>query len=479
MTRSLHSNWLDLALSLLVTVAEAAMVAPWLYLIAGLSGHVSSPVPSPLGLVFIGFVSYWGTRYYLHGGWDLSAARALSLVTWLILMIVWYGVSSGQYFSAPWHFLDQLFRLNGGLIVMLIVGGVAWWRAISIGSEPNPFTPEFTRRLIWRGVFVGGSAVVVSVVAGGPTATRVSDSAAFALPLLIIASLLAAGAAQAAAARAQVRSGADPVRVGLGTAGGLTLAVIVLAVAITGLAGRQFWSQLARPLHAVQRGLELTLYGVLLAFSYLLFLLLTPVFWLLHLLIGKQAPKPPQAQQQAGQLKQVAQSAHAVLPPFVTTLLEILMVAFVVALVFWLILRSLRRYRAAQEEPGVEEIHESVWSSDLALNQLRSWLHGLGSRPAGLHRQHTFDLDVEPVDVRDAFRHLLALGDREGQARRTNESANDYVERLRVAWAGAGEPLDDLTVRYLAARYAEQSSERDTEQARQDWRRIRRMFMRD
>ena len=78
MTRQLRSNWLDLTLALLVVIAEAAMVAPWLYLLAGLGGHAGADIPSPLGLAFVGLFSYWGTRYFLTGGWDLSAARAMS-----------------------------------------------------------------------------------------------------------------------------------------------------------------------------------------------------------------------------------------------------------------------------------------------------------------------------------------------------------------------------------------------------------------
>jgi hypothetical protein len=145
--------------------------------------------------------------------------------------------------------------------------------------------------------------------------------------------------------------------------------------------------------------------------------------------------------------------------------------------VLWLVLRSLKRFRASQEESGVEEIHESVWSTDLALQQLRSFLGGLGLH-RGQRTQRPFDIDAEPVDVRDAYRHLLVLGDRQGQTRQPNESASDYLDRLRVAWASSGEPLDDLTLRYLAARYAEQTSAEDLVHARRDWRQLRERFTR-
>ena len=97
MTRALRSNWLDLALSLLVAIAETAMVAPWLALLAGIGGHPGAHLPAPFGLFFVGFVSYWAARYFLTSGWDLSAARLMSLGTWLVLVIVWFAFSSGTY----------------------------------------------------------------------------------------------------------------------------------------------------------------------------------------------------------------------------------------------------------------------------------------------------------------------------------------------------------------------------------------------
>ena len=478
MTRALRSNWLDLAISLLVAIAETAMVAPWLALLAGIGGHPGAHLPEPFGIFFVGIASYWAARYFLTSGWDLSAARLMSLGTWLLLVIVWFAFSSGTYFTAPWHFLDRLVSLNSFLLAMIVVGGVAWWRAVSISSDPRPFSPEFARRLIWRGVIAAGVVLIISWAMGGQTSSRVSDSAVIAFPLLIVASLLAAGAAQARTARAEIKSGADPVRVGLGTASGVTLGLILVAVGVAGLAGKRFWSQVAEPLHVVQRGIEAVLYGTVYVVAYVLFLILWPFFWLVKHLMGTHAPPPPQPQDQSGNAKDALQNAGGALPHFVNVALELVLLAAVVAVVLWLILRSMRRFRTGVEEEGVDEIHESVWSSDLALNQLRSLLRGFGGRRGDGKRARTFDFNAEPVDVRDAYRHLLALGDREGRARLPKESASDYRQRLEAAWANASEPLDDLTRRYLAARYAEESSEEDVSHARRDWLQLRGLFSR-
>jgi hypothetical protein len=477
MTRTLRSNWLDLVLAALVAIAEGAMVAPWLHFISGELHHGASNVPSPIMLTLAGLILYWCARYFLTGGWDISAARALSLASWLVLMIIWYGVASGHPLSAPWHFIDRLVRADTALIFLLIAGAVAWWRALMLASNPTAFTPEFARKLIWRAVFVAGVALVLALLAGGETGHAVSDSAILAFPLLLLASLLAAAAAQAKAARAAIHSGADPARVGLSTASGITFGLILVAVGVAGLAGRHFWSQLAEPLRWLQSGFETLIYVILVGIAYAIFFILWPLIWALQHLQGKPPPQQQQQQNGAGKVKDQLQNVSNPLPHGITVAIEVLLLAALVSFLVWLILRSLRRYLATQAEAGVDEVHESVWSSDLALQQLRSLFNGLGRR-RGEQSARPFDLDAEPVDVRDAYRHLLALGEREGYARRANESASDYLARLRLAWTASGEPLDDLTLRYLSARYAEQDSDDDLTHARRDWHQLRQRFAR-
>mgnify|MGYP001069490397 CR=1 FL=1 len=477
MTRTLRSNWLDLALAALVAIAEGAMVAPWLHLISGALHHGANNIPSPIALTLVGLILYWCARYFLTGGWDISAARALSLGSWLVLMIVWYGLASGHLLTAPWHFIDQLVRADTSLIFLLIAGAVAWWRSLMLASDPAAFTPEFARRLIWRAVFAAGVALIIALLIGGETSHAVSDSAILAFPLLLLASLLAAGAAQAKAARAAIHSGADPARVGLSTASGITFGLILVAVGVAGLAGRHFWSQLAEPLRWLQSGFEILLYVVLVGFAYAVFFILWPLIWALQHLQGKPPPQQPQQQNQAGNVKDQLQNASNPLPHSVTVAIELILLAALIGFVIWLILRSLRRYLATQAEAGVDEVHESVWSSDLALQQLRSLFNGLGRRGRG-QSARPFDLESEPVDVRDAYRHLLALGEREGYARQPNESASDYQTRLCVAWTTSGEPLADLTRRYLTARYAEQDSDDDVTHARRDWHQLWERFTR-
>ena len=82
------------------------------------------------------------------------------------------------------------------------------------------------------------------------------------------------------------------------------------------------------------------------------------------------------------------------------------------------------------------------------------------------------DLSGDPADVREAYRRLIVLGEREGEGRLPGETALDYTARLDRRWRDLRAPLADLTARYLRARYAGQSDEEDVVRARLDWRAI-------
>ncbi|HEU5422378.1 MAG TPA: DUF4129 domain-containing protein, partial [Nitrolancea sp.] len=188
------------------------------------------------------------------------------------------------------------------------------------------------------------------------------------------------------------------------------------------------------------------------------------------------AGTPPQQQQQQNQgenpVQKILREPHQAWPAWIRDSLEILLVVIVVAVIFWLALRTLRRLRKPDDELSVDEVHESVWSADLALAQLRDLLSGLRPRRAGHAQAARFDLAGEPADVREAYRRVVVLGAREGNERQPGETALDYSARLERVWADLGEPLGDLTGRYLRARYAEESDQEDVRRARLDWRAI-------
>lgn len=450
------------------------MLAPWLHVAAGLFGAPNAGVPAPLGIAVVGLISFWAARAFLAAGWEVAAARLLSLGLWLALVMIWFGLS-GAGWLAPVRFVEGVFSADRALIALLLVAGLAWWRGLVLGSEPNPFTGDFVRRVVLRAVAVLGVALVVGAVAGGPVGRHVLDSAGVALPVVLIAGLVAAAAVQVRTARARIRAGGNRAGLGwIGAALGLSVGIVLVALILAAVAGPDVWGQVLRPIDVLLGLTQRGLYWLLVAVAYVVFLILTPFIWLIRLVAGRQGQQ--QQGQQPGQppsLPKFEQQAQQILPPWAVQALEVALVAGLVLLAIWLVLRSLRRYRAAAADRTVEEVHESVWSRDLALEQLRSWLRGLGPRRGGRAGGPLLDLDAAPVTVRDAYRRLLVLAARRGEPRVPAESPNDYAGRLQTVWADATDPLADLTHRYLAARYGERDSEQDSRLAREDWEAIR------
>ncbi|HET9014247.1 MAG TPA: DUF4129 domain-containing protein [Thermomicrobiaceae bacterium] len=468
----LRSDWPDLVISVLVAAVEAAVLAPWLHLIAGFVGHPGAAVPWPVGIAVVGLASFWMARGLLLGGWDVTAARAASVGLWLVLVVVWYGLA-GAGIAAPLRVVDGLFSLRGSLLAILAVSALAWWRGLALGSEPESFNGDFVRGLVLRGVVVLGLGLVLAAIAGGPAGRAALDAGAVALPVVLIGGLVAAAGVQVRLSRRRVRTAGDRSGLGwLGASAGIALGIVLVALLVAGVAGRSVWAEVAGPLGALVGLVGAGIYWLLIAIAYLFFLLATPLLWLAHRAIGSNQPAQKIQQAAPPPLSKFQQQAHQGLSPTLIHLLQVGLFVVVAAVVVWLVLRSLRRFRQQVEERPVDEVRESVWSSDLALAQLRGWLRGLGPHRGG-RRRASVDLNAAPASVRDAYRHLLVLAERRERARRAAESPVDYAARLEAAWPAVDDPLDDLTARYLAARYGEVESAEDVARARDDWAAIR------
>lgn len=121
---------------------------------------------------------------------------------------------------------------------------------------------------------------------------------------------------------------------------------------------------------------------------------------------------------------------------------------------------ALRWWRAREEEEGVEEERESVWSWQAAASSLREWL----ARLFGLQRAEAAVATVSPppvtvpdgpptlANIRAIYRELLALAAARGRARPPAATPGEHLPALQAAL----DPDDDLaalTAEYARARY--------------------------
>jgi len=464
----LRSAWVDLLLSALVAAVEVAAIAPWLHLLAGMLGHPGATVPAPLGIALAGLVAFWSARGFLVSGWDIAAARLLSLGLWLALVIVWLGLA-GAGLAAPLTLIDGLASRDGAVYALLAVAGLAWWRGIALGVHPDPFPPGSARGLLERGVALLAVALIVAAATGGEAGRNALAAAATAVPVVLIGGLVAVAAAQERVVRARVREGGAGW---IGAGAALAVGIVLLALLLAGVAGPDVWRQVLRPFLLVFEALATGLIWVMTAVAYLFFLALTPLIWLVRALAGER--EQPQEGQSPGPppLPEFQEQARNALPAFIGTALEILLIAGAIAVGVWLVLRTLRRFRPERTDQALDEVRESVWSRELALAQLRGWLQGLSAGRGGRRAGH-YDLDTPPTSVREAYRHLLVLAARAGLPRRPTESPSDYAARAAEAWPSAGEPLADLTQRYQLARYADHETPTDLTHARAAWEALR------
>lgn len=467
-------HWLnDGVVPLLVVLVRLSWIWPWLEM---LRRWLTGSAPEP-------WLPLWSLPLLLLGG--TVAARlageqerpiAVTRV-WVagsgllvILVLIWWRLTAGQtaLVDLRWFALlvAEVTRWEGELspvLFALFVAAGLWMRGVADASARR------TRDDVWRTCATAYAAFALLAVAGQLDRGGLPAGAEQWVMVLVASSLSALALSSLELARS-VRAwgsdrGAPPALsrdwlVSVAVVIGLMLVVgLGLGALITPGTAVQVLEWVAIPLRWLA-----TLVGyVILALTYVLFLILTPLIEWLRAQLAEQEPREAQETGFGQQLEELtSQSPFALSPAAEESLrwLGVVGLLVVMAIAIALLVRFYRRER----ENDPDETRETILTGDLLQEQmvalwrrLRAW--GRGRRRA---IAPFLGLDGEEASrraLRALYQQLLALASAAGLARLPDQTPREYMGRLAARWPGHDAAWMTITQAYIMARYGERLPE--------------------
>ena len=256
--------------------------------------------------------------------------------------------------------------------------------------------------------------------------------------------------------------------------GGLSAGVVLLTLIVLAILSPEALGAIVAGMAAVGRAVGVVLAYVLLAIVWTVFQIVIQVAKLLELIFGDMfGPiSTPDVPVQSGiglealrpQDRNVGEWEYAVLLRWIALFIAVAVVAVI-------LFRVTRKPQADDLDDAVDEQRNSVFSTDLAKQQLRD----LFRRKERARKPPKLDLDRPPRSIRETMVFLETLAVRQGVGRRDAETAEDFAARLRAVWSGVSAPLIDLPRRYERVRYGDQADAADSpdfERAAHDWAQV-------
>lgn len=400
-----------------------------------------------------------------------GGSARLHLVGWLVALAVMVGL-----------LLPSLIRAEDIFAALIATAVVTWlWRRsmyyVQIRFEYGSLATSFK---VGFGVLLG---VLLLVIAFPLPSLR--DALALALPIFFLGGLVTLSLARLGTIRNNRRalagSQADPTRSWLFalTLFGALLTVLVLALeSVFSLASFELTLNALAPVwNALGTLLGWILYGII-------FLVLSPIFYLISWLIGlithgTTAQQPQKIGLPRSPFQQ--QGPAQIIPPEVLTIGRwvFLLVAFIAILL--LVRAALRRWFMRVDHEGIEEVREGLDARSLLGDRWHEWWN------RWRHKTHegVMPEPLDPSSARARYRELLqAVASARGNLARTPaETPAEYEQRLlaylesrATGSQNASHPtgeqtdaqiLDELTRAYTLERYGgRQTDERKRTQMR-------------
>ncbi len=475
--QSIRHSWPTLILipglvATLHSCAYAVLINLFLGPTFGLSGGHSAPWPGAIGVVFL--LSFWTNR--LLGRWERSGivGQVLTFLTWVVVWLGWIAIDPAFNETTFWSHPDRLVRDDAWLIPPLLISLVAWWLGLVYAANIASISAEELRTSVQRDWMVLFGSIIMAAIIGGEAGTAGLDAARFAVPLQLLVSVaLIAGAETEVTRRMAFRRGAAAPGWGrwFRLVSAVGAGIIILTVLVLALLSPGALDAIMAGIVTLLRWVGFVLQYILFAIVWTLFTILGAIARLFNYLFGDmfgpvQPPVMPAAPQMEGVDQMEVQEEGGAWE--YAYLLRWGVLGAVILTVVVVLFRLTRRGESEADDGIVDEQRESVFSTDLARQQLRDLFR---RRPRDTPPLR-LDLDTPPADLREAMVYLEVLARRQGEGRQPDETPDDFAARLRAHWSGVSAPLVQFPQQYNRARYGEQSQPGDAELAARTWTQI-------
>jgi len=475
--------WRDELLYLLLALMEVAWFWPLLAALAGMSG-LQGAVPSVPGFLSLLLLALYLARLVLS--WRLDLTRSRVLVGYLAAVSFLIVLKLQLYGHYGWLDLAWLSEALGDLLTLsftptaLVIAVVAyvWWRGLRLGQGRPTMDAVYYR-------FQAGLVGLIAALLLSSQARTQLDVSPFIFGYFFCGLLAVAVVRLETMATGEKRT----------SLGGYWLSVfLVVTITVLGLGGlaaalfsyNTFLAIIAGFLSILKPVYDLLVW-LLMAIGYVLFLIIYSL--ISRLLPGNPTatptPTPAPTPDLLEQLQQL-QPKLAILSPALVTFLKAVVVIAILALVLFLLMRTLGRRRVLGAG-GVEEMRESIWSSEEFLRGLRRLFQRLldrlfgrrpVARPSYLSLLEKGEAYRASLSIRQIYARLLAWAAQHGLPRRPEETPYEYLTDLRRALPEATPDLRTITEAYVQVRYGDlPASAAELSAVRKSWERVHKGYV--
>ena len=494
-------NWVaNVLFPLTVILTEVMCVYPWLTHIGRWPVFIQERTPLSLAsLILLLGGSFFVTRFFIRRRWSLRWTRlsiiACGLAAIITVLRIEYSVApgllDGKWFIYISRLLVNSYSHPNQVVAALLFGVYLWWRGIGLGYSPLFFEN------IYRSFSIGFVTLVVLILAWGTDPQDISMSTIgiyvagfffFGLSALALAKLKGTQEQNKEGGVSAVFNGRWLSIIIVVITG-----IVLVGIGIASIFSTQFLSVLGQLFDVVSGLLYKVLYYIsavgLAIVGFLMAVSFAIIQSILNMLQG-EIPTEVSSSANVTAIQELKQNVARTASPETTLIIKWILFALVIAAVVFLFGRAILHYGASRQKEDVEEIHESLWSWDGFLIDLRLffsllWQH-FRSRiktvipvSAGRHSQH-HRMDIGGrLGIREIYQHLLQQASQIGVTRRYQETPYEYCKRLGQVVPEGSAPLIELTHIYVNIRYGDLAAEaKQVDYANDLWETIQKLLTR-